>query len=121
MRAIIENKLTGDHIPVTSTTEHPASSYGQAVWVDSDNNPVFQVSLPNKQYDVTDVEVDSRENMGQYLRYLRLKNGISIRGLAEKCGLVPTTIQNIEGGKYSPRLDVIQRILKQLNATLVIK
>lgn len=121
MKAIATNKATGERIPVTYTTEHAASSCEQAVWVDGDGNAVCPVTQPNDLYDVENVEVDSRKDLGQYLRYLRLKNGETIRGFAEKCGLVPTTIQNIEGGKFSPRLDVIQKILKQLNATLVIK
>ena len=121
MKAIIINKVTSERIPVTSTTEHPSSSYGQAVWVDENLNPICQVSLPNDLYDVQEVEVDNREDLGQYIRYLRLKNGDTIRGLASKCDLVPATIQNIESGKFSPRLDVIQKILKQLNANLCIK
>ncbi|MBR2146345.1 MAG: hypothetical protein IJ925_02685 [Muribaculaceae bacterium] len=38
-------KSTGEEIKVHSTTEHPTSSYGKAVWVDEQNNAYLQVGL----------------------------------------------------------------------------
>lgn len=46
MRAVLTNLLTGDHIDVVATTEHPDSSYGKAVWVDDNGIAYAQVGMP---------------------------------------------------------------------------
>ena len=37
-KARLKNLITGETIEIYATTEHPASSYGQPVWVDADGN-----------------------------------------------------------------------------------
>lgn len=49
MKATLINNLTGERIPVTATCEHSSSSYGHAVWVDSENNAYLQVGLEHMQ------------------------------------------------------------------------
>ena len=112
--------MTGATIPVTSTTEHPDSSYGQAVWVDADNNAYCVVGMPNPFYEVVSMDISDRETLGQYLKLLRVSKGITVRGMADLCDLSPATVQNIEKGAFSPRLDILQRILVNLDARLVI-
>ncbi len=51
MRAVLTNLLTGEEIKVVSTTDHPTSSYGQAVWVDEDGQAYGQCNLPVLGYD----------------------------------------------------------------------
>lgn len=46
MKAILTNLLTQEKIEVKSSTEHPASSYGMAVWVDKDGQAYGQCNLP---------------------------------------------------------------------------
>lgn len=63
MKATLINKLTGERIEVRSTTRHPASSYGQAIWVDRDNNHYLQVKLRGEYVTETQlykVELDHR-------------------------------------------------------------
>lgn len=43
MKAIITNQVNGVSVEVYATTEHSASSYGRAIWVDEENNPYFEV------------------------------------------------------------------------------
>lgn len=43
MEAILIDMLSGDRIKVHDTTDHPTSSYGQAVWVDDKGNSYCQV------------------------------------------------------------------------------
>lgn len=50
MEAVFKSLLTGEEVRVHSTTDHPCSSYGQAVWVDGDNNCVGVVGLPLSGY-----------------------------------------------------------------------
>ena len=52
MTATLIIKTTGEEIKVHSTTEHPTSSYGKAVWVDEQNNAYLQVGSTNPLYDI---------------------------------------------------------------------
>lgn len=120
MKAILKNTVTGQTIPVTSTTES-ASSYGQAVWVDADNNPYCAVGLPNPIYEVVSATIEDRESLGQMLRNLRISKGYSIRTLADMCDMSKSTIVSVEGGRFAASIDIIARILKELNATMTIQ
>lgn len=121
MKAIIKNMATGEMIPVTATTDHPDSSYGQAVWVDDDNIAYFQIGMRNPLYQETSVTVGDREMLGQWLRGLRISRGISVRKMAELSGIQPSTVQNVENGAFTPRLDVLQRMLDVLGKQLRIE
>lgn len=44
------------------------------------------------------------------IRIARKKAGLTIRELAEKIEVSPTTIQNIESGKVDPRMSTMQKI-----------
>jgi DNA-binding XRE family transcriptional regulator len=118
MKAKIRNKVTGETIPVTSTTEHPACSYGQAVWVDTQGTAYFQVGMANPMYEEVSVEVEDRNTLGQYIRGVRVSQGISIRKMAEMANIRPSTVQNVEKGSFTPRLDIVQKMLSALNKRL---
>ncbi len=64
--------------------------------------------------------ITTRKDLGRVIRQMRLAKGISIRGLADICGLSPSTVQNIENGAFSPRLDIVLRILSELEGKLII-
>ena len=73
-------------------------------------------------YESSDViEVGDREALGSCLRLMRVARGITVRGLADDCGLSPATVQNIEKGSFSPRLDIVEKILVRMGARMVIK
>lgn len=46
MDAQIKNLVTGEILTVSATTDHPASSYGKAVWVTPDGQAIGQVGMP---------------------------------------------------------------------------
>lgn len=46
MKAILTSIIGGEKINVHSTTNHPASSYGLAVWVDDEGHAYCQVNCP---------------------------------------------------------------------------
>lgn len=52
MRAKLINNVTGTAVDVRSTTIHPASSYGKAVWVDKNNQAYCQVGMEAPFYSV---------------------------------------------------------------------
>lgn len=64
--------------------------------------------------------ITGREDLGAYLRERRTEKGISVRGMAQAAGLVPSTVQNIENGAFTPRLDVILKISDVLGLSLTI-
>ena len=59
MKATLKNLVNEISVEVHSTTEHPASSYGRAVWVDDENNAYFEVDGPVPPfYSLTDITND---------------------------------------------------------------
>lgn len=123
MRAVIKNRMTGEEIAVTATTDHPACSYGQALWADDNGTAYFQVGMTNPIYeeDRIDTTTATREELGQLIRGMRISNGVSIRDMAERAACQPSTVQNVEKGSFTPRVDVIQRMLFAIGHRLVIK
>jgi hypothetical protein len=58
MKALLKNLITGVEVEVHSTTDHPDSSYGKAVWVDDEGNAYCQVNTPIALYEITITERD---------------------------------------------------------------
>lgn len=54
--AYLTNILTGEKITVYSTVEHPSSSYGVPVWVDSTGKCYGKVGKPLYKYKVEVIE-----------------------------------------------------------------
>lgn len=127
MKATIINKLTGERIEVRSTTCHPMCSYGQAIWVDRDNNAYLQIKIAGEYVIDTPiyyVELSDRDRqryeLGQQLAAIRCSKGITVRGLAKQAGITAANLSNIEQGNYSAGVDIIQRICNALGAKLTI-
>lgn len=121
MNAKLKNKMTGEVIDVTSTNNHPDCSYGQSVWVDEQGQAYCIVGMPNPIYDIIEMDITNREELGKFIRLSRTSQGITVRGMAERCGLSPSTIQNLENGAFSPRLEIIVNILNELGLKLTVK
>ena len=65
-------------------------------------------------------ELNDRQLFGQRIARLRRHQGYSTRELAELTGYTPTTINNIECGRFSPRFEIVEKILSVLGAHLEI-
>lgn len=65
-------------------------------------------------------ELNDRQLFGQRMARLRRSKLFSIRELAERSGCAPNTIVNIEQGKFSPRVEIVEKILSVLGAHLEI-
>ena len=52
------------------------------------------------------------------LKELRKEKGLTLRDLADKCGVSPSTISNIENGDKTPKVDNLFYIAKALGVTL---
>ena len=57
-------------------------------------------------------------DVGASLRSLRADQDLSIRALADKCGLAVNTLSLIENGKTSPSVSTLQRIALALNVPI---
>lgn len=66
-------------------------------------------------YSVTD-----RKSLGAYIKHEREQQGISVRKMAELAGIQPSTVQNVESGAFTPRLDILQKMLAVLGKQLSI-
>jgi len=60
MKARLTSVL-GDVMEVEATTNHPASSYGKAVWVTKDGQAICQVGMEAPFYTVEEIEEEETE------------------------------------------------------------
>ncbi|CAB3782058.1 MULTISPECIES: cupin domain-containing protein [Paraburkholderia] len=71
-------------------------------------------TIPNIERAPVDEPSSDDLNIGNRLRELRIKHGLSIRALAEVAGLTHSTIGQIEANKTSPSVGSMKRILDAL-------
>ena len=64
--------------------------------------------------------IENRQLLGAEMSRLRNLRGYSIRELAERSGYATNTILSIEKGKFSPRFEIVEKILSVLGAHLEI-
>lgn len=62
----------------------------------------------------------ARLKLAARIKELRQEQGVSVRKLAELSGVHHPHLVNIEGGKLSPTIDVLERIASALGAELQI-
>lgn len=55
LKATLTNIINGVSVEVYATTEHSASSYGRAVWVDEENTAYCEVDSVNPFYEISNV------------------------------------------------------------------
>lgn len=58
--------------------------------------------------------------LGEKLRRLRKAKGLTQGELAEKVGVCINTIVRYETGKYSPKVETLELITKELGAKIVV-
>jgi transcriptional regulator with XRE-family HTH domain len=59
----------------------------------------------------------ARRDLAKRLRYVRRMRYLAIFELAERVGVSRSMISALEGGRYSPRLDVIERLARVLRCS----
>ena len=64
--------------------------------------------------------ITDRKSLGAYLKREREAQGISVRKMAVLAEIRPATVQNVEKGSFTPRLDVLQRMLSALGKSIQI-
>lgn len=61
---------------------------------------------------------DIRTTIADRIRELRKQNGFTQRDLAERSGVSRRTIQAIEAGTVSPRLDLLEKLAEAMGHTV---
>lgn len=61
---------------------------------------------------------EKRLSMGQRIKGLRTEQGLTLQQLADYAGITRANLSNIEGGRYSVGLDVLNRIAIALGVEL---
>ena len=59
--------------------------------------------------------MSNREYIGKRIAEIRQAKGLSIRQLAEACGVNFANIYKIENGKYNVRVDILGKICEALD------
>ena len=63
----------------------------------------------------------NREIIGNKIKNIRQKKGLTQSQVSEMSQLTRTTISKIEAGKFNASIDLIERLIKPLGAELDIK
>lgn len=64
---------------------------------------------------------DIRQRIGSELRALREAQGLTVRVLADKAGVIYSHITRIEQGKYNLQIDTLHKVTTALGATIKIE
>lgn len=62
--------------------------------------------------------ITTEELVGQKLRFIRTKQGFSLRALADRSGLNINTLSSIENGKTSPSVSTLQQLAQTLGISI---
>lgn len=114
------NNVTKIEIEVRASYDHPACSYGRAVWVDKNNEAYTQVGMPTPLYTIIPDEQDERERIGREISEMRKAAGMSQLDLAKKIGRARSYISAIENGKQHISINVLCNIATELGAKVEI-
>lgn len=110
------NNVTKKEIEVRVSYDHPACSYGHAVWVDKNNEAYTQVGMITPLYTIIPDEQDERERIGREISELRKASGLSQLDLAKKIGCDRSYIAKIERGRQHISINVLTNIASALGA-----
>lgn len=67
------------------------------------------------------MSIDIRQRIGAELRALREAKGLTVRELAERCGLIHSHIVRIESGRYGFTIDALDKLTTALGAHINIE
>ena len=110
------NNVTKIEVEVRASYNHPACSYGRAVWVDKNNEAYTQVGVITPFYTIIPDEQDERERIGHIISELRKDAGLSQTDLAKKIDCARSYISAIENGKQHISINVLTNIASALGA-----
>lgn len=110
----LKNLLTGETVAARTTTDHPQSSYGKAVWVDSESQAYCQEGLESLSgYEL----VEEKAELGSLLRSIREEKGLNKNHFI-KNGMRIETLNTIEEGCKNYTIDSLFQYLGILGVDL---
>ena len=114
------NNVTNKEVEVRASYNHPACSYGRAVWVDKNNEAYTQVGMSTPLYTIIPDEQDERERIGREISELRKASGLSQTELGARIGCDRSYIAKIENGRQHISINVLFKITTELRARVEI-
>lgn len=70
---------------------------------------------------MNEINQENRMRIGGQVAAIRKKKGLSIRELAEACGVTAQNITKIEHGKYNVSVDILGKICEALGCRIDIE
>ena len=127
-RAILTDKRTGEKHACYSTTDHPSSAYGQAVWVDDETGVAYtQVDLPaivEIPWTIEEIKVYS-DQISKVLKAIQKRaeeRGLTAYRIAKDTELSMGSVKKIlTAYETDVRLSVLTKICDYLGLTLEVK
>lgn len=68
-----------------------------------------------------DGNMTHREYIGRQITALRIKQGLTVRQLADICGVTYVNISKIENGRYNVSIDILSKICSAMGAEIKIE
>lgn len=89
--------------------------------MDEQGRAYLQVGSTHPLYDIVlDEPYRTRVRIGNEIAQHRRAKGYTVRQLAELAGVSKSTVVNIEAGRFSPTIDVTNKLLNALGAKIII-
>ena len=117
--AILTNTLNGVSVPVYATTEHTASSYGQPVWVDENDDAYCQCDMPTPFYDINE-DLEPMQRYGIVIKFARRRAGLTQQQLADRVGCSQQAIDRLEHARHDAGIGFVAEVADALGCELKI-
>ena len=74
--------------------------------------------MPDTRHDTPEVSTDVTAQLGEKLRHLRRKSGLTLKQLGDLTGCSESMLSKAERGHVVPSLDLLSRVAQQLGASV---
>jgi transcriptional regulator with XRE-family HTH domain len=74
--------------------------------------------MPDTRHDPTEVSTDGAAQLGDKLRHLRRKSGLTLKQLGDLTGCSESMLSKAERGHVVPSLDLLSRVAQQLGTSV---
>jgi len=64
------------------------------------------------------MDKDVKENLGNRIRFIRKKQGLTLDEVAERCGIFKSNLSKVEKGQRNPTTDTLEKIASSLGCSI---
>lgn len=73
------------------------------------------------QHEYDEERLINRQRIGAMLAQARTDNGLTVRQLADLCGVCYQNITKIENGRYNVSIDILNKVCRALQLEMTLK